>query len=286
MKISTSFSVTLEHIQQLENELVALHTGIRAIRAEMAPLNDEIERANQEWHDAIQPLLLRARQLAGEISRRRASQLPPETERDESEDEDRAEREKPQTGAGKTPDVPSSTQPITARPQSARDRQQAGQKDQLLEFLVWVLADQDDRRNQTLMSTMTEMSGNRSVQLADMLEQIVDDLCALQLEDEEDALGAPQDPAWTIAWFYEQHAGAEEDNPHLWYERLSIWREALKQRHDQLGTSRRQQRSGERYDRWLQYHQGRHVWQSYLENQRYQMQRQIEKYEAILRSMG
>lgn len=283
MKIS---SVTLEHIQQLQNELVDLHTGIRAIRADMAPLNDEIERANQEWHDAIQPLLLRARQLAGEIGRRRTSQLAPETERVKPEDEDRAEREKPQTAVGKTPDVPTSTQPITARPQSARDRQQAGQKDQLLEFLVWVLVDQDDRRNQTLMSTLTEMSGNRSVQLADMLEQIVDDLCTLQLEDEEDALGAPQDPAWTIAWFYELHASAEEDNPHLWYERLSIWREALKQRHDQLGTSSRQQRSGERYDRWLQYQQGRQVWQSYLDNQRYQMQREVQKYEAILRSMG
>jgi hypothetical protein len=286
MKISTSFIVTRDDVRKLEDELVDLHTAIRAIRAAMAPLNEEIDRANEEWHAAIQPLLLRAKQLAGEISRRRASRLQPKPPPDESQDEGQAGQARPQTEAKKTPGTTTPAQPISARPQSVRDRQEAGQKDQLLQFLVWVLADQGDRRNQTLMSTLTEMSGNRSVQLADMLEQIVDDLCNLQLEDEEDALGAPQDPAWTIAWFYQQHAGAEEDNMHLWYERLSIWRESLKQRHDQLEASERQQRSGDRYDRWLQYHQGPHVWQSYLEGQRSQMQRQVAKYEASLRSMG
>lgn len=285
MKISTSFTVTMEDIQKLQNDLVKLHTDIRAIRAAMAPLNEEIDRANEEWHATIQPLLLRAKQLAGEISRRRASQLPPQPPQDESQDKGQAGKVKPQTEAKKTPEVTAQAQPISARPQSVRDRQEAGQKDQLLEFLVWVFADQSDR-NMTLMSTLTEMSGNRSVQLADMLEQIVDDLHNLQLEDEEDALGAPQDPAWTIAWFYQRHAGKEEDNLHLWYERLSNWHESLKQRHNQLEASQRQQRSGDRYDRWLQYQQGPQVWQSYLEGQRSQMQRQVEKYEASLRSMG
>lgn len=285
MKISTSFIVTREDIHKLQNELVELHAGIRAIRAVMAPLNDEIDRANEEWHAAIQPLLLRAKQLAGEISRRRVSRQPPKPPPDQPQDEGQAGQVKPQAETGKTPGTTTPAQPLSARPQSVRDRQEAGQKDQLLQFLVWVFADQSER-NKTLMSTLTEMSDNRSVQLADMLEQIVDDLCNLQLEDEDDALGVPQDPAWTIAWFYQQHAGTEEDSLHFWYERLLIWRDALKQRHEQLEASERQQRSGERYDRWLQYHQGPRVWQSYLEGQRNQMQRQVERYEATLRSMG
>jgi hypothetical protein len=287
MKISTDFILTNEQIDELQNELIDLHVRIREVRAEMKPLQDEIKLANDQWNGAVQPLLLRARQLAGEISRRQATEVSSETS-DGGKDrpQERDQGADPDSVRGKEEAAQISSQPISAQPKSVRGRKDADQKEQFLQFLLWILDDQSDTKSQMLMSTLTEMGDKGSVQLADMLERMVDDLLDLALIDDQDALGVPKVPAWTIHWFYEQHTAEEQKRLLLWYDRLSTWHEALKQRFEDLTQAEANQRKSDDYARWCQYHQGPDVWKSYLANQRAQAQRLVERYEVRLRSMS
>lgn len=247
-------TITLVEIHGLQKTLASLHLEIQAIRARLAPLAEEMDRAYQEYQAGIRPLYARYVQLDAELRRRQSSS---QNERQPQPDEvmDASADKK---GATSSPTDRKTPKP--AQPRSIGQSQEAVHKDQLLEFLVWVLEDPTDQANLDLMGALTEMNQKQSVRLADMLEQLPADL-----------YGVPM--------------GGDEDDLPGWYERLETWHQALSQRLDRLQKDEATQRRGQKYELWQQYHQGPRVWSAFLDKQRASYRMRVQQLEAELRNM-
>ena len=236
-------------IERLQRELFELHHAIQEVRARMIPLQEEIELASQEYDVAIRPLYLRCARLEIEITRLQQPSMMDEQRTKDKRSEELEDKTEKQNG---TASLHQTTVPVTIQ-----QNQEAINKDQLLEFLVWVLGDQTDTRNRKLLGTLTQMNEKESTKLADMLEQIPSD-------------------------FYVKPMGDDENNLLKWHIRLSIWHDALNQRLALLQSEEAKQRNGERYDLLQQYRQQR-TWPAFLETQRQQYQVRIQQLEEKLR---
>ena len=250
---------TREQIDTLQDDLVGLHGKVLVIRKRMEPLEEEMEHAYQEWIAAVHPLVVRANQLAGELARRRA---PQRTEKPSGSDDPEGDSKE----GTPTPDRPTPTASrlgTTPKPAGTdpgpRQSMEAVHKEQLLEFIFWVIDDQEDEADQMLFIHLEEMNDDGAVRLADMLEQI------------------PEEK-------YRELMGDDEDDLPSWYGRLQVWRQALDRRLKELERTENRQRSGVKHDLWEQYQQGPPAWQSFLVNERNRLQQQIQRFEARLRS--
>jgi hypothetical protein len=142
----------------------------------------------------------------------------------------------------------------------AKDKsQEAIHKDQLLEYIIWAVP--DDQSCKELVGSLTEMNQMPSMGLADMLEQL------------------PKT-------FFETTTHVDLKDLYSWFKRLETWYKALIRRLKKLQNDETNQRRGLKYSLWQQYQKGPKVWKKLLEKQHALFQKEIKKLEVELREMN
>ena len=256
MKLYAPNAITFKAINQLKEDLVSLRQKIEAIRSRMAPLKEKMERAYQEYQAATRPLFLRVRHLEDEIKNYKEK-----TQKGTKAGEGPIDGSGSGAGSGSGPkgSGTGTGRHKPARPKGTRNTKEAERKEQLLEFLVWVLDDQVDK-NRRLVGDLTEMNEEMKVQLADMLEL-------------------------TPTTLFDKQMGDEANNLRSWHERLSAWHEALARRAERLEQEELKQHSGDKYTLFQQYEKGPDVWQAFIENVSHRFRIKIQQLEAELREL-
>ncbi len=253
MKPYATHTVTMNHIEKLEKDVGVLHRKITDIRARMAPLTEKMEKAYEEYQNAIRPFHFQYLQIISDIELlgRGTGKGPKEDYKGRSpgNKEQRSTEEHDAEPGG----------PMNGRKGNIIRNQEFVRKEELLEFLVWVLDDQS-KDNQKLLGNLTGMIEMPSVRLADMLERIPPVL-----------LG--------------QSARVDEEDLPGWYDRLQTWREALNQRMITLEWEEGKLQNNDKYKLVQQYEQGGAVWKTFINNEMDKFKRKIEQAEAELKTI-
>ncbi|QTA78704.1 Uncharacterized protein dnl_09340 [Desulfonema limicola] len=252
MKPNAQTGITLETIMQVQKEVIILHEKVNTIRSRMIPIQEDMEKAFQEYQNEIRTFLLRWKQLDFEIKNRK--QKPRDTdEKYKTLDDEKKPERNPEDN--KNPEAELKTD----LPKPIRKTREEERKEELLEFLEWVLSDQS-KENEKLLSNLIRMNEKPSLGLADMLERIPSTLLEKQIaEDEKNLLG--------------------------WHTRLKNWHNALSQRLSIIEDQEARMCSDQRYALLQQKKQGTNIWNSFLEYHRQKLKIKIRQLEAELRKI-
>ena len=240
MNKHTHKTVSAKDISMLEKEVVALHQKIDHTRNLYTSLEKQLQTVYKAYVNEIRPFHLRYLQIVREINQYK--------QRNITTAEDKVEKNETEV-----------TDETSIQPKTIMQTKELVAKEELLEFLVWVI-DEDSKKDRKLLAKMTALSEKQTTCLGDMLERIPCDILIKSIADDETDISA-------------RHS------------RLKSWHEALKKQLSAIETKLLDLQRNDKFNLLKQFEQGVSAWKLFIKHETDEYQKRIQSVEDELKRM-